>query len=143
MLNQLDVLQSFQSLFSTKFLFAFRCWRNSCVCVMNVYKVDVIRSPSLYRPVPSSLTHLQPLCLHEKISLFGAVFSPAVISLSGCKHSMGTGWCRQGDRQAARGDLRAKSLTSVLHYVRNSNPWTLVNSTSIKFRSLCITFAIF
>lgn len=99
-------------------LFAFRCWcRKERMSVMNVYEVDVIKSLSLYRPVPSSLTHLQALCLHEKISLFGVVFSPAVISLSGCKHSMGTGWCRQADRQTARGDFRAKSLTSMLHYV--------------------------
>lgn len=36
------------------------------VCVMNVCGLDVIGSPSLYRPVPSSLTHLQALCLREK-----------------------------------------------------------------------------
>lgn len=75
-----------------------------------MYELDVIRSPSLYRPVRCSLTHLLARRLRERISQFGAVFSPAVISLSECKHSLGTGWCRQADR----GDFRAKSLTSVL-----------------------------
>ena len=75
-----------------------------------MYELDVIRSPSLYRSVRCSLTHLLARHLRERISQFGAVFSPAVISLSECKHSLGTGWCRQADR----GDFRAKSLTSVL-----------------------------